>query len=168
MSEKGFRQWGNEEVTRRGRDAYWFDPPTWPHHCFSINRSQFAANDTDRWRGLCRGSRRCEADSAYWWGKVNFGAKWYTPWAEPLRQISKCWSIQSARNQEIRWKCLYRSRRFYTHYVKGEFYMFKRCNLSMIKVSQLFLDIYLSLSVLHCIKIISHFLVYIAYDDVKR
>lgn len=74
-------QWGNEQVTRWGHDAYCFDPPTWPRHCFSINRSRFAASDTDRWQGLCRGSRRCEADNAYWWGKVNFRAKWYEPWS---------------------------------------------------------------------------------------
>lgn len=47
------------------------------------------------------------------------GEKWILgpndtrPRAEALRHVSKCWSIQSAGKQEIRWRCLRRSRGYY-------------------------------------------------------
>ena len=77
------------------------------------------------------------------------GEKWILgpndtrPQAEPLRQIFKCWSIQSARNQEIRWRCPYRSAGYYSAMSGGELCMMKRHNLSIIRVSQLVFNILL-------------------------
>lgn len=131
-------------MTQRGRDAYCFDPPTWPRHCFSINRSHFAESDTDRWQGLCRGSAGCRQIVLTGGEKWILGPNDTRPRAEPLRQICKCWSIQSARKQEIRWRCLYRSRGYYSTVPGESFCMMKRCNLSIIRLPQLVFKTFIS------------------------
>lgn len=92
------------------------------------------------------------------------GEKWILgpndarPRAEPLRQISKCWSIQSAGNQEIRWRCLYRSGGYYTTMSRESFAWWS------IIVSQLvfwtFTAAHSHLSASHNVTSRAHFLIY--------
>lgn len=111
------RRFGNEEMRRRPRETTMhiaLTLPLGPAIVFQLIAAtlwQTTLTDGKVFVGVRRGAREIVLTGGEKW---ILGPNDTRSRAEPLRQISKCWSIQSAGNQEIRWRCLNRSRGYYT------------------------------------------------------